>query len=436
MTLGPRGLFGSVGLPGTGISYRKKLNAPNGRVTTRRSNPPALDPSKLSPEALELMQAVVDGKDGVTKNLNSAQEVWGYWEKIKGLPGAHMINPETGRKMSEAQVRAFARKLEREANIKKLTQEIAEEEARLRDAVRYWHPLPAISDWQSYVDQYEDLLEAPFPEEAPSPPSAPTEENAWADLLKSNRAQVTPTWFARLLPAWAARRAEKSARAAWQEHWQTTQAAHNEAMESHRKLAECHAKRQIAWRSRCAEDADELYRLMAGEDKEMLLETACEAVGDLAIPFQADARVTIDDDVSLSLDIDLPEIEDVVPRTMREVSASGSIRSSSRSGDQLHEPYAELVFGHSLNLAAKLFTELPRLQTTRLAAYTRRNGNDDYVLELNLTRDAVTSVALKSPSTLPDLLSALGQATAIFNIGSDYKLGAIETPLWTKSAAK
>ena len=432
LTVGPRGLFGSVGLPGTGISYRQKLNAPDGRATTSRSYPPALDPEKLSPEALELMQAVVDGKDGVTKNLNSAKEVLSYWEKIKALPGAHMINPETGRKMSEAQVKAFARKLEREANIKKLTEEIAEEEARLRDAVRYWHPLPQIPDWQSYADQYEDLVNAPFPETRPVEPVSPDEKQTYDMLIAAKRQEIDKSWLMRFMPKLAAKKAEARAKEQWEEHWAGLQAAYQEEARRYEEQMKAFAEREALWRSRCEHETAELYDLMSGQNRDRLMQVACEAMEDLALPFQADARLILEDDVGLFIDIDLPEIEDVVPQTVREVSKSGSIKSSKRAGDDLHEPYAELVFGHSLNLAAKLFVELPRLQQATLAAYTRREGVEEYVFEASLTRDAMTAIGALSPSSLPDLVSALAKATAIYELDNVSKLKAIKQPDWTK----
>lgn len=432
MTVGPRGVFGSLGLPGTGLSYRQKLNAPNGRATQPKPPQQQLDPSKLTPEALELMQAVVDGKDGVTKSLNSSEEVLTYWEKIKCLPGAHMIHPETGRRMSETQVRAFARKLDREANIKRLTQEIAEEEARLRDAVRYWHPLPSIPDWQSYADEYEDLVNAPFPETEPAPAEAPDETRAYSDLLAAERATLDKSWLMRLMPKRAARKAEYSAKERWAAHWAVLESRHEVAVRQHEEAMRAFREREADWRARCEQETAELYALMSGQDQDVLMEVACEAVNDLALPFQADARVMLDDDVSVFVDIDLPEIENVVPPVMRQVSKTGSIKSSKRAGDDLHEPYAELVFGHCLNVVAKLFIELPRLQTATLAAYTRRDGKDDYVLEASVTRDAMTEISSASPSSRADLISALARSTATYELDEDSMLKTIKEPDWAK----
>lgn len=433
MTVGPRGVFGSLGIPGTGLSYREKLDSKANRSTRARSAPPPLDTSKLTPEALEVMQAVVDGKDGVTKSLNTGDAVLSYWEKIKALPGAYMVNPETGRRMSEAQVRAFAKKVDREAAIKKLTKEIAEEEAKLEDAVRYWHPLPQIPNWESYVREYENLLDAPFPDPAPVAPQPLIESEAWNQLLATGRAKIPLQGFlARIFPRWIAKMSEARSKRLWPAHWAGLQARHEGALRQHEAASRSYEKREASWRERCETETNELHVLMSGDNKDVLLATACEAMEDLALPFEADARVMLEDDVSVFLDINLPEIENVVPHTLRTVSTTGSIKSTKRSGHDLHQPYAELVFGHCLNLAAKLFIELPRLQTVRLAAYTHRNGNDDYVFASVVGREAMTKIAVSSPEKLADLISVLVETEAVYELGSDSSFRSIDKPGWTE----
>lgn len=432
LTVGPRGVWSSLGLPGTGLSYREKLDSSGRRQTTSGKAPAPLDPSKLSPEALEIMQSVVDGKDGVTKTLNTGDEVLSYWEKVKTLPGAHMVHPDTGRRMTDAQVRAFARKVDREAAIKKLSREIAEEEAKLCDAVRYWHPLPQIPAWDTYVEEYENLLAAPFPEPVPAPPEPLVENDEWTRLVEGERKKL---FLHRLLGGifrgWFSKIAEGKAKKLWPVHWAGLEARCQGALRQHECAVRLHAEREAQWRERCAQEAAELYNLMSGENTEYLLGVAGEAIEDLALPFEADARVMMNDDTGLYLDIDLPEIENVVPKTVREVSASGSVKSSRRSGHDLHEPYAELVLGHCLNLAAKLFVELPRLQVAHLAAYTRRGEVEEYVFEASIGRDAMTSLARQSPGKLPELISALKADHAVYEIGEDGNLKKIPQPAWT-----
>lgn len=437
LTVGPRGVFGSVGLPGTGISYRQKLNASEARTPTRRLYPPSLDPANLAPEALELMQAVVDGKDGVTKTLNTSEEVLSYWDKVKCLPGAHMIHPETGRKMNDAQIRAFARKVDRDAAVKKLSEEIAAEEARLAGAVRCWHPLPDIPPWESYVQEYENLLNAPFPEPAPAEPAAPDEGQAWAALLESERDKISlPRWLRGICSPWVGKRAEAEAKGLWPEYRASLQAEYERQTAEYESARRSHAERADVWREKCGREAAEQYALMSGESRETLLSGACEAIQELSLPFKADAQVMLEDDVSLMLDIDLPEIEDVVPHTVREVSATGAMKSSRRTGDDLNEPYAELVLGHCLNLAAKLFIELPRLQTMELAAYTRRGGEDDYVLDAKIGRDAMTAISQEKPANLQELLASFGKANALFELDGDSRFKAIEPPAWKNGGGR
>lgn len=434
LTVGPRGVFSSLGLPGTGISYRQKLRSPDGKPVTRRASKPFIDPAKLTPEAIDLMQAVVDGKDGVTVKLNTSEEVLAYWEKVKCVPGAFMVNPETGRRMNDAQVRAFAKKVDREAAIKKLAEEIALEEAKLHDAVRYWHPLPQIPEWQSYVDEYENLLDAPFPEQPPAAPAPPLESQAWTELVERERAkQVVHPWLARWFPKWAEQKADAKAKELWPAHWADLEAKYRAEAERFEGASKQFVEREADWRSRCAQEAGELYALLSGEDKEALMTAACGAVDDMALPFEADAKVFLDDDTSIFVDIDLPEIENVVPATKREVSASGGIKQAKRTGTDMNDPYAELVFGHCLNLVAKIFTELPRLQTATLAAYTRRDKGDEYVLQAAVTREAMATISRNAPGTLVELVSALALTNAVYELQTDSQLKAIDRPEWTNN---
>lgn len=71
VTIGRGGLFGNVGIPGTGLSYREKLNKPNGGGTRRNSR--ASRPSSgLPPLAEQIAQVQLNTTNGDIAILDSA----------------------------------------------------------------------------------------------------------------------------------------------------------------------------------------------------------------------------------------------------------------------------------------------------------------------------------------------------------------------------
>ena len=65
MTFGRRGVFGNVGLPGTGLSYRTRLDQPNGPM----SNPNEQD---QTPEVIPITATITEAGELILKDPDGA----------------------------------------------------------------------------------------------------------------------------------------------------------------------------------------------------------------------------------------------------------------------------------------------------------------------------------------------------------------------------
>ena len=103
------------------------------------------------------------------------------------------------------------------------------------------------------------------------------------------------------------------------------------------------------------------------------------------------------------IDIDLPEIEDVIPETRYTVSKDGTLKEVKRKAADRNQTYATLVAGIAFAVAATAFAAAPSLRAVTVAGHTqRKNRNsldavDTYVYEVRFPRDAFVKLA---PSSL------------------------------------
>jgi hypothetical protein len=171
--------------------------------------------------------------------------------------------------------------------------------------------------------------------------------------------------------------------------------------EQHRRNLEAHSeRRRIAeeqWvdaeRARIAE----LKRLLVGE-LDAVERAVSEQVAQLDFPFEADCAIGVDDEDHVMIDIDLPEIEDVVPETELSVLKDGSLKEVKRKASARNEAYGTLVIGIAFTVAASAFSSAPTLRTVTVAGHTQRKSRtsldavDAYVYEVRFRREAFASL--------------------------------------------
>lgn len=118
-----------------------------------------------------------------------------------------------------------------------------------------------------------------------------------------------------------------------------------------------------------------------------------ENLGDIAWPRETVVAFEINDNGrSISLDVDLPEIEDM-PNKFAAVPARGLKLSVKELGaTKLQKLYAEHIHGVLFRLIGEVFAALPNAQEIRAAGYSQRRDpstaqlRDDYLLSVHVLR--------------------------------------------------
>jgi hypothetical protein len=173
-------------------------------------------------------------------------------------------------------------------------------------------------------------------------------------------------------------------------------------------------------------------RLVDG-DVEALEDAVADTMTDLDFPFEATCDVAIEEDRTVYLHLDLPEIEDVIPETRGQALKDGRVRQVKRTASEKYGEYAHLVTGLALFIANETLAVSPTLQTVRLAAYTQRKKRgsqqetDTYVYDITLSRNQIESIDF---ATVEPTRFVAGTATA-FEQKSNLSLKALRRPLWT-----
>jgi hypothetical protein len=376
VNFGPRGVYATTGLPGTGISYRQRLDSPAHRSTT----PP------------------------VTPSLYVASN---------------------GRNLSLREFNARVREMERQERVSQAQAQIDEDNSRLERIVNFWRPLPAIPSAQEIQDARQ-----PFAFQSRlNPPNEPDWEAEQRLTLVALVEQTRRKWPYLLLPKFFSRReARKLFAICWPLREQQVQKNYTEAWDQYEQDL---VREQQAWDEEEQHRLAWLERLLAG-DLDETYRTATEVISALRFPFPTLCDVFIEDSSSICLHVDLPEIEDTIPLTHKRVLKSGDIREVGKNDLERNRHYSQLVFGEGIFLAATLFGYLPLLNKVKIAAYTQRASRgasepiDTYVFDLVLERSAVADFRLNEE----DLFSFCAKQGGRFDLTSSYLLRRIDPPVW------
>jgi hypothetical protein len=94
---------------------------------------------------------------------------------------------------------------------------------------------------------------------------------------------------------------------------------------------------------------------------------------------------------TMLLDVDLPEIEDLVQTRLVKTDA-GNLKERKKTQEELRGEYATLVFGLAVFVVSHTFNVSPAIRKILISAYTQRrdkagNLNDDYIYSIKFTRE-------------------------------------------------
>ena len=369
INLGPRGLYGSAGIPGTGLSYRQRLDS-----SSRSYDRPSVE-----------------------------------------------------RRLSTRQWEALQRRQEQEEKAKEAQQGIDDQWEQYQQMLHFWKPLPEIPSLENFI---QAQTQRPFESTQQSPPEPvwPEEETKCLNELTESVKSQAPY---RLLPAlFAQNHAKTLFPAVWQERQPEIQQRYQDSLADYEQQLKA---AQAEWEARETERVAWLQRLTAG-DLEEIKHTLTEIFTGLHLPFQDATQCGLFFDTAdlVSLNLDLPEMEQVILPTRKRLLKNGEIREVARDKVERNRDYFDLVTGECAFIAAEIFSYLPLCRTIRLAAYTQRakaretDPIDTWILDLKFTREELKAF---NPDTTP-MHPFLVHSGARFQMAGDYQLARIEPPSW------
>jgi hypothetical protein len=364
VTLGPRGASVNIGskgaflntsIPGTGISSRTKIAGGSSNSSMETS-------------------PVVQTQEEVEVDIGERGE---------------LIVLHNGEKASPALVRAMWQQKEKELK-KQLKEELAKRIALDQQLVSIASDVPDISKLPPFIPAVFEQLKPQKPIKPGKLPKPAKHSPPGLSLIQMLSSQK------RAEQAKRKQEAEQAFEAALTQ-WQQETNAQQQRFEQEKAS---YPQRLSSWKSDKADfEAKQKafkknYRQFIGEDVE-LMEYALEShLKSLVWPRETlvDYQLSVQAK-TLSLDVDLPEIEDF-PQYTYEVDPSGKrLKSTKKRITELREQYATHVFGIAVRLAYHCFAQLPSIDTLMLSGYSQRpckeNGDikDEYLYSFSIDRD-------------------------------------------------
>jgi hypothetical protein len=340
-------------------------------------------------------------------------------------PRFKLMDPDTARRLTTAQLEARVQAAELKEKIQNLQLQLQSETEEYQHLLSFWEPLPEIASVEAWGnDQAKRPLESKL-----TPPFLPDMQVEQARLLDELTAKDAAGGLNKFLPEFVARNeARKEFQTAWPEREAQLQGEYNEQRRQY--------EQQLAAESAAWDEAEEkriawVKRLLAG-DLEEIHHTVAEVLEGLPFPFKTHCDFFLKDELSVYLQADLPEMEDVIPETRKEILKSGETRDVRPEKAERNADYAHLVMGECLYLAAELFSYLPLAQVVQVAAYTQRprvresDPIDSYLLDVPFQREAVVAFRQEEQN----LVSLIARQGGRMKLDDANGLERIEPPSW------
>lgn len=415
INFGSRGTYTTVGIPGTGLSYRQRIGGGRPYSTVRtltRDQVTSVGNRENDETALKVFR---EGSQTVSMKPDEAR-------RYVSDPRFKLTDPQTGRRITPERLEAILKADELKEKIGQLQVQLQTEAEEYQHLLNSWKPLPAIAT----VDEWKAGMEKrPFASHLP-PPMQPDFEREQATLMKELTSKHE-TGLNKLLPGFVARNEAKAEFATeWPERENQIRQEYNARYQQYEQQL---AQDQAAWDQAEAKRIEWVKKLLVG-DLEEVNHTIAEVLTGLQLPFKARCDYFLEENHSVCLHLDLPEMEEVIPETTKEILKNGNTKEKRRTKPEQEGDYMRLVIGYCVFLAAELFSYLPLAQEIKLAAYTQRlriketDPVDSYVLDVTLNRDAVKNFDGEN------LTAFMVRSAARFDVNADGGLNRIEPPSW------
>ena len=365
VTLGKNGLWGNVGAPGTGMSYRTRLSgSPSHQRLAQREQQRQSDRAASLASELTAFKAILDEKgqvtlvdqEGQTLSASLRRMVWSdYADRMTTWLQSEMdtINGDTELLLD-------------------IHQDIVP-------------PGNAIPDYESEAfDQPAPLK--PERQRRPSRPVKPELEISFWDRLIPGRQQRLIQAQAQDLQQW------ESELEAWKHHCLQIDKAYEQRLQQYeRQVAEWNR----AWDAHQHEQTQlaQVFTERLTTDESLVVEILTAELNDLDWP----RETLVDFDIDLAsqsvyLDVDLPEIEDIPARSAEFGARNRRLLIKDKSDRQRREEYARHIHGIILRLACVVLGLLPGIERVVISGYSQCQDsatghiNDDYLLSVAIDK--------------------------------------------------
>lgn len=363
VTAGKRGVYGNMGAPGTGLSYRTRL-----------------DKTKAHQHRAQRAQA-----------RNSVQQQTGLVNLKCDERGKLLIFDEQGNSASAAVVRHVWQQYAAQ-----VTEFLQQELERINDGqallIEIHHDTPAL------ITPAPEYNYQPFAKEAARYPNLP--ELPIPAKLRKKR------WWHTLFASLESKRNQHNT--VLKNAWQTT---HNEISAQRNALERAHEQALQTWKQEKLaheQNEGELAAAFAHDlrnDTEFMSAILEAELAELDWP----RETNIDFEIAghtLRLDVDLPTAENF-PSQEAEFNKSGKrLLIKQKSATQQRKEYAQHVHGVVFRLLGTVFVTLPSIEQIEVAAYTQHTSaqtgyeEDVYLIAVTVTRQAWATLNLNEPERI------------------------------------
>ncbi|RUO20884.1 hypothetical protein CWE08_07215 [Aliidiomarina iranensis] len=364
ITAGKRGVYGNLGAPGTGLSYRTRLDKNNAHQrraqrSQARDSSQARRKGHINLKCDERGKLIMLDEQGSPASASVVRHIW---------------------QQHSAQVTEFLQQeLER----------INDDQALLVDI---HHDTPPLC---TEPPEYE---QAPFPTPAPVQPDLPELPPA-ANLRKKR-------WWHRIFAGLEKKRTEFNAAltATWQEE-------HNTATAKREALEAAYAAELAAWqqeKQRHEAEQDEMAAAFQHDlrtDTEFMSAILENELAELDWPRETNIDFEIEGH-TLHLDVDLPTTEHFPSQEAKFNKSGKRLLIKQKSATQQRKEYAQHVHGIVFRLIGTALVTLPSIEQVVVAAYTQEidestgHEKDAYLISVRVTRSQWAELNLTAPEKI------------------------------------
>lgn len=362
-TIGPRGAYSNLGIPGTGLSTRIPLG--------KTSNKSASTGSQSSKSHL----STIPDFSSVRINI--------------GNDGNIEIQDDEGNPLDDSQLRKLKRTEFYKNKVKTLNKDlytkIEGEKEKFIDLYKCTPKIIKESDWKDQINHFDNALadKQEFPETKPS------EEECRQQLMEIAKQKIHSIIF------WTnARKREEFVN-------QNFSACYAEKISGYNAKKLAFEKSESERLQKILDEKNMILEKILPGDKKYIQDAIEELLQQLSLPidFSIDYQISLDNMVDI--DIDLPEIEDL-PNTKAQILKSGKVSVKNKTQLETKHDYATCVCGLAFYFAGFFFNISPTISKVVISGYTQRidsktgQEKDDYIYSIKMTRPQFEELVFSS----------------------------------------